>query len=144
MSVGARLLKPPYFRAGFAQQRVVPSALYEVLVCERNKVDAPKADKFFLRQATESVCKSMKHWVAWRLNAMGNNHFSMLQKIIRQKVDKDPKERAFSRTLCPWDEIDSIVQKVRECGRFDSGSFEQCVFFRDRVSKVKAYQQAGQ
>jgi hypothetical protein len=74
-----------------------------------HQVDAPKANKFLLREFRESIHEGMKYWIAWGLDAMGHNDLSLAQEKIGQKINEYSEERALPRALSPGDEINTVV-----------------------------------
>ena len=75
------------------------------------------------------------------MNTMSDNNLPLLQQIAWQEVYENSKKRAFARTLCSRNEVNTVIQEIRKGGGFDSRSFEECILFGNRISQVNLSKQ---
>jgi hypothetical protein len=54
----------------------------------------------------------MEYWIARSLDAMSNNDLPVAQQNVRQKIDKNSKQRTFARAFCPRNEINTVIQQI--------------------------------
>ena len=123
------------------QELAVPWALYELFVRKGNKINAPEANKFLLRQFRKPIGEGVEYRVTWCLDTMGDDDLTLAQKKIRQEIDEDPEKRALAGALCSRNEVNPVIQEIGERRGFDSRGFEKRVRLGNRGTEVKPLKQ---
>jgi hypothetical protein len=86
----------------------------KLLVCERDKVNAPKINELFLVHSVKGVVIGEKHVIAMAVYSMCYYNLPGFQQIVCQKIHKYSIKSALARTFGTGNQIDSIMKKIRK------------------------------
>src|SRR5687767_2044605 len=75
----------------------------------------------------ELFAKDMEDMVAVRLNSVGDDDFPLPEQHRRQEIDKYPVEGTLSGALAARNQVNTVIEQVRERRRLDSCRLEQFV-----------------